>query len=152
MIDQSLAIMRRALARCDPEEWLGGDDAALIATFDDRFKQHLDRYKYAERHDADPLEHRDAGLAALHHLEHRLRRAANLCRDPRSLTDIAIMPFVRPFAGVDRAWFDVQPVPRVQSWLARHIASPLFEQAMARFPLWTPGDAPIVWPAPRTPL
>ena len=138
VIDESIDVMRWALRRNDPEDWLAGDDAALIQRFDDRFKHHLDRYKYPDRHDADPVEHRAAGLALLQELEQRLAPHANLCRETRALTDIAIMPFVRQFAAVDRAWFDAQPVPRVQGWLARHVASPLFDRAMLRLAPWQP--------------
>ncbi|RYD59829.1 MAG: glutathione S-transferase [Sphingomonadales bacterium] len=147
VIDESLHIMRWALHDCDPEDWLAGDDAVLIDLFDDRFKYHLDRYKYAERHDADPAEHRGAGLALLATLEHRLALHANLCRDTRSFADIAIMPFVRQFAAVDRDWFDSQAIPRVVAWLDGHIASPLFEQAFARLKPWEAGAAPVCWPA-----
>jgi len=138
VIDESLDIMRWALAQNDPENWLAGDDAALIDRFDDRFKHHLDRYKYPDRHQADPATHRAAGLAMLDELERRLALHANLCRETRTLADIAIMPFVRQFAAVDRAWFDAQPVPQVQDWLARHVASPLFDRAMLRLPPWQP--------------
>ena len=138
VIDESLDIMRWALAQHDPENWLAGDDAALIDRFDGSFKSHLDRYKYADRHQADPAEQRDAALLLLHDLEHRLAAHDNLSRDTRALTDMAIMPFVRQFAAVDRPWFDAQPIPRVQAWLARHLAAPLFEQAMLRFPVWSP--------------
>lgn len=139
VIDESLDIMRWALALNDPEDWRAGDDAALIATFDSAFKHHLDRYKYADRHHTDPAEHRAAGLALLEELERRLAVHTNLCLETRALTDIAIMPFVRQFAAVDRGWFDAQPLLRVQAWLARHVASPLFEQAMLRLPPWVPG-------------
>ncbi|MDB5673489.1 MAG: Glutathione S-transferase, N-terminal domain [Sphingomonas bacterium] len=140
VIDESIDIMRWALRRNDPEDWLAGDDTELIDRFDDRFKHHLDRYKYPDRHQAEPVEHRTAALALLAELEQRLARRANLCRETRALADIAIMPFVRQFAAVDRAWFDAQPVPRVQGWLARHVASPLFDQAMLRVAPWTPDD------------
>jgi len=146
VIDESLDIMRWALCDHDPEDWLAGDDAALIAAFDDRFKHHLDRYKYPERHEADPSVHRAAAMEMLGDLEARLSRHANLCRETRALTDIAIMPFVRQFAGVDPAWFAAQPVPRVIAWLERHVASLLFEQAFRRLKPWVPGDAAIVWP------
>ena len=128
VIDESIDIMRWALQRHDPEDWLAGEDAALIAMFDGAFKLHLDRYKYGD----DPLADRAAGLAILEPLEGRLVGAANLCGEARAMTDIAIMPFVRQFAMVDRAWFDAQPLPRVQDWLARHMASPLFIAAMAK--------------------
>lgn len=136
VIDESLDIMRWALARHDPEDWRGGDDAALVASFDGAFKHHLDRYKYPDRHGADPLAHRAAGVAMLDRLERRLAARDNLCRDTRALADIAIMPFVRQFAAVDRGWFDAQPLPRVRAWLARHVSSPLFERAMLRVAAW----------------
>lgn len=145
-LDQSLDIMHWALSLNDPEHWLAGDDTSLIQAFDDRFKYHLDRYKYAERFAVDPIEHRQAGFALLLLLEERLAVHPNLCRAARSLTDIAVFPFVRQFAAVDRRWFDVQPISSVQGWLARHIASPLFEQSMTRLKPWSPGDAPIIWP------
>ncbi|MEN2786614.1 glutathione S-transferase [Sphingomonas qilianensis] len=142
VIEQSLDIMLWALGQGDPEDWLGGDDAALIAVNDGAFKGHLDRYKYPERHDSDPLAHRVAGLALLGDLERRLAVNANLCRETRALTDIAIFPFVRQFAAVDRAWFAVQPVPAVQAWLSWHAGSALFEAAMVRRRPWGAGDAP----------
>ena len=128
VIDESIDIMRWALQRHDPEDWLAGEDAALIAMFDGAFKHHLDAYKYGD----DPLAERAAGLAMLQGLEERLVGAANLCGEARAMTDIAIMPFVRQFAMVDRAWFDALPLPQVQDWLARHLASPLFIAAMAK--------------------
>jgi glutathione S-transferase len=145
VIDESIDIMRWALGQHDPEEWLAGDDAALIALFDDRFKHHLDRYKYADRHGTDPVEHRLAGLGLLGTLEARLADGWNLRGEARSITDIAIFPFVRQFAAVDRDWFDAQPVPRVRDWLAGHVASALFERAMVRLRPWVSGDVAVVW-------
>ncbi len=148
VIDESIDIMRWALAQNDPENWLVGDDAALIAANDGAFKHHLDRYKYPDRHGADPIDHRDAGLAILRDLDGRLQAHTNLCGEPRTLADIAILPFVRQFAAVDAAWFAAQPVPQVQAWLARHTTSALFGQAMFRTKPWVPGDPPIILRAP----
>lgn len=145
VIDESLDIVRWALADHDPENWLAGDDTALIARFDDRFKHHLDRYKYPERHDAAPIEHRAAGLDMLRELEVRLEAGDDLCGSNRTLADIAIFPFVRQFAGVDPAWFEQEPIPHVIAWLARHATSPLFERAFVRLQPWAAGDEPIVW-------
>ena len=146
VIDQSIDIMRWALRRSDPERWLEGDDEPLIADCDVTFKHHLDRYKYPERHASDPFEHRTAATIWLGQLEIRLVAQDNLCRPLRSLTDAAIMPFVRQFAAVDSAWFAQQLLPGVQGWLARHVGSPLFALVMLRFAPWTPGDAATVWP------
>lgn len=138
VIDESLDIMRWALGRNDPENWLAGDDTALIATNDSLFKHHLDRTKYPDRHGSDADAHRAQALARLAPLEERLESHAFLCGESRSLTDAALMPFVRQFAAIDRDWFDAQPLSAVQRWLAHQLASPLFEAAMVRRDPWRP--------------
>lgn len=142
-IDESIDIMRWALALNDPEGWLDGDDAALIAANDGPFKHHLDRYKYPDRHNSDPLAHRAEGLAILGKLEARLTSRAFLCSEHRTLTDAAIMPFVRQFAAVDRDWFDAQPLPALHRWLGVQIDAPLFARAMATREQWQPGTPPV---------
>jgi glutathione S-transferase len=144
VIDQSLDIMLWALGRNDPENWLNGHDATLIARNDGQFKHHLDRYKYPERHASDAIEHRSAGLEMLHSLEGRLERATHLCGDARSITDIAIMPFVRQFAATDWAWFAAQDLPQVQRWVHVHEHSALFLASMVRLPQWQNGADPIL--------
>ena len=130
VIDESLDIMRWALGRHDPEHWLDGDDHALIEANDGAFKHHLDRYKYPERYGADAAEHRASGLLMLASLEARLTFRKFLCGEHRSLADVAIMPFVRQFAQVDRLWFDAQLLTAVQRWLSVQLASPLFARTM----------------------
>lgn len=148
VVEESLDIMRWALALHDPERWLAGDDRALVGCFDRDFKHHLDRYKYADRYQADPLFHRRAAAVLLATLEARLTQNANLCGDARSFADVAIMPFVRQFAAVDADWFAAQPMPGVQAWLIRHTASPLFGQAMQRRVPWAAGDVPVILQRP----
>jgi len=147
VIDQSLDVMRRVLAISDPQGWLERDDAELIAANDGPFKHNLDRYKYPHRHGSDARQHRAAGLEWLAVLEQRLAASANLCGDEMGIADAAIMPFVRQFAQTDRDWFDAQALPEVQAWLARHLASLLFNAVMVRFAPWQPGDTPITFPA-----
>ena len=147
VLDESLDIMRWALGRADPEAWLDRDDPALIAANDGAFKHHLDRYKYPERHGSDAVLHRAEGLALLDVLEQRLAARLYLCGDRRGLTDIALFPFVRQFAEVDRGWFDAQPLPEVRRWLAGLIGSDLFAAIMVRLAPWKTGDAPIRFPA-----
>jgi glutathione S-transferase len=147
VIDESLDVMRWALAVHDPEGWLQREDAALIAANDGPFKRDLDRYKYPERHDADGSAHRTSGLAFLSELEERLGVTAQLRGPSRGITDAAIMPFVRQFAAVDPDWFSAQTLPRVQRWLAGHLASDLFAAIMVRPKPWADGDAPLLLPA-----
>lgn len=146
VIDESLAIMRWALAQNDPEGWLAGDDAALIAINDGAFKHHLDRAKYPGRYEEDgATDHRAEGLALLAPLETWLERAPYLCGPTRSLTDIALFPFIRQFAAIDPEWFAHQPLRRLQDWLERLYASELFASVMPKFAPWADGDAPVVF-------
>jgi glutathione S-transferase len=153
VVDESLDIMRWALAINDPEGWLERDDTDLIAMNDGPFKHDLNRYKYPERHGADPCAHRERGLAFLCELDGRLAGSAQLCGTARGLADAAIMPFVRQFAAVDRGWFDAQPLPHLASWLDGHLRSPLFGTIMLRVPEWSPCDQQKSWltPHPGTP-
>ncbi|MEM8694646.1 MAG: glutathione S-transferase [Pseudomonadota bacterium] len=149
VIDESLDVMRWALAIRDPEAWLGGDAAVvedLVATNDGPFKHHLDRYKYASRHDSDPIEHRTAAAEILADLDRRLDGRDNLLADARSFADIALFPFVRQFAATDRAWFDAQPWPDLRNWLDRHLESSLFAMAMVRLDRWEAGAAEVRLP------
>ena len=136
VIDESLAIMQWALARHDPDDWLlQGEPAvlALIAENDHGFKYQLDRYKYAERHPEQPMEvYRAAGEMFLRTLEQRLATRAYLLADHPSLADMALAPFVRQFAHVDRAWFAASPYTQLQAWLQRFLESPLFISVMAK--------------------
>lgn len=151
VIDESIDVMRWALARNDPEGWLERDDHALIAVNDGPFKHHLDRYKYPGSHeDCDALHHRAAAMEHLLVLEGRLAAQPYLSGDRRGLTDLAIMPFIRQFAATDREWFAAQAWPHLQAWLAAHLESPLFEGIMAKLCPWTPGDGPVYFPADQS--
>lgn len=129
----------------DPEGWAIAqtpENLALLHANDGAFKQHLDRYKYPERY-ADLGLHRDqhrhaAVDALLRPLEDRLQRHAHLGGDRPCATDLAVFPFVRQFAAVEPAWFQVQPWPALQAWLAHWTQSPLFLACMARLPANTP--------------
>lgn len=133
VIEQSLEIMHWALAQYDPDNWLGPDSAALIEENDQVFKVNLDRYKYAIRYPEQPMEHyRAQGAVFLQRLEVLLEQTPYLAGDTLSLADIALAPFVRQFAHVDRDWFEQAPYPRLNAWLERFLASELFTAVMAK--------------------
>jgi glutathione S-transferase len=136
VIDESLAIMRWALAQHDPEGWLLEDDGATQALIDENdqgFKHQLNRYKYAERYPEQPMEHyRAEGEVFLSKLEGLLAEREYLLAGHLSLADVALAPFVRQFAHVDREWFDQAPYPRLRAWLQRFLESPLFVAVMAK--------------------
>jgi len=145
VIDESIDIMRWSLGRSDPEGWLTRDDPALIAANDGPFKHDLDRYKYPDRHGSDASAHRESALAFLRELDARLSREGQLCGSRRGLADMAIMPFVRQFAAVERDWFASLPLPHLQGWLHAHLDSDLFAAIMLRPDSWQAGDAPILF-------
>lgn len=147
VIEQSLEVMHWALGQNDPEGWLERDDPALIERNDGSFKHDLDRYKYPERHGSDAVAHRDGGLAFLADLDARLAQDEQLCGESRGLADMAVMPFVRQFAAVERAWFDGQPLPHLRRWLAGHLESDLFASVMGKFEPWREGDLAVIFPA-----
>jgi glutathione S-transferase len=136
VIDESLEIMRWALAQNDPQDWLlDGDSriAELIEANDQGFKVHLNRYKYAERYPEQPMEiYRAEGALYLQRLEELLTDRDYLLADHPSLADIALLPFVRQFAHVDREWFVQTPYVRLQAWLLRFIESELFTSIMKK--------------------
>jgi glutathione S-transferase len=147
VVDESLDIMRWALAQNDPANWLAHADAGMIAANDGPFKQALDRYKYPHRYGlADGLEHRDAALKHLSGLNDILAAQPYLGGSAPAFTDIALFPFVRQFAATDPLWFDALPLPALQAWLHGLLASDLFGQIMTRYPKWTAGDEVTVFP------
>ncbi|MFJ2536949.1 glutathione S-transferase [Pseudomonas sp. NPDC087614] len=136
VIDESLEIMRWALAHNDPQDWrLEGDSriAELIEANDQVFKVHLNRYKYAERYPEQPMEaYRAEGMLFLHTLDELLKDRDYLLADHPSLADVALFPFVRQFAHVDREWFAQTPYVRLQVWLQRFLESDLFTSIMRK--------------------
>ncbi|MFZ2737336.1 MAG: glutathione S-transferase [Burkholderiaceae bacterium] len=140
VIDQSLAIMQWALQQNDPQGWLRLDanDEALhwIALNDEVFKTLLDHYKYATRHPEQPASvHRAAATSAfIAPLNQRLLQAPYLFGTNPSLADLALFPFVRQFAFVDKAWFDAAPLAGVQAWLTAWLESELFAAVMLKHP------------------
>lgn len=152
VIDESLGIMRWALALRDPQHWLTpsagtlDDMLALVAQCDGDFKRHLDRYKYPNRYEGvDALQHRAEAAGFLDALEARLRNTRHLFGDAPALADMAIAPFVRQFAQVDAAWFAAAPWPALNAWLSALTESSLWAAAMPKFPPWRPGDAMVVF-------
>ncbi len=153
VIDESLDIMRWALARHDPAQWLSppgvsADDMnGLIAGNDVDFKHHLDRYKYPNRYPQEStgnetgfaLKHRGEAARWLAQLDHRLV-SGWLMGAQASLADMAVLPFVRQFAHTDTGWFATQPWPRLQGWLAAFEASALYNGVMQKHQPWQAGE------------
>ncbi len=146
VIDESLDIMRWALNQNDPDNLLATDKNetnALITRNDGPFKKALDRYKYPNRYpDEDCSGAQGAGLEILQDLNNRIEKHQNLLSNQVSLADLAIFPFTRQFAHVDRDWFYALPLKPLQNWLKNHLESELFLAIMEKYPVWKEGDLP----------
>lgn len=153
VLDESLDIMIWALRQNDPLGLLEVSEEAwaLIAANDGPFKRALDRTKYVTRYpECDPETERAKAVAHLMTLEARLSQGAWLLGDRQTIADLAILPFVRQFAHIDRDWFDAQPWPHLIGWLDRFLASEAFAQVMPKFIPWKEGDAPVLFGASQS--
>lgn len=153
VLEESLDIMIYALSKNDPKRWfVQATDSAMdmITTNDTIFKAHLDRYKYPDKYDNDAPNHRQAGLEILKYLNGQMSKQSYLGGHSPNLVDMAILPFVRQFRGVDEAWFIEQPIPHVHKWLSHLVASELFLAAMSNWAIWKPGDDPVFFPSPHS--
>ncbi len=146
VIEQSVEIMQWALTQQDLAQWWPLDQAqqqqimALIADNDGMFKSALDRYKYPNRYpEQNPIFYRSEGEQFLRQLDSLLQQQRYLVSDQIGLADVAIFPFVRQFAQVDRVWFDQADYPYLQAWLAEWLESRWFIQVMQKFPVWQSG-------------
>ena len=143
VIEQSLDVMHWALKTSDPENWLSmpSEGSALIEQADGPFKTSLDHYKYASRYDdVDGEVAREAACEFLQKLNAKLDGQEYLFGDAPCLADMAILPFVRQFAHVDREWFWSQDWSHLISWLDRFLASERFASIMTKYPKWVSGD------------
>lgn len=148
VIDESWDIMQWALQQNDPDGWLGENsvyiDAAipLVIENDTVFKTNLDRYKYADRYPQHPqIYYRCAAETFLLQVEYRLGTTGFLLGDVMSIADVAIFPFIRQFAEVDKDWFAQAPYPLLRRWLEVFLSSENFDAVMKKRPLWHPGDS-----------
>ena len=146
LLEQSLDIMHWALSIADPQQWLVDDTESqeLIRQNDEEFKPLLDAYKYADRFpQLSQLEHRSGAEYFLRQLEDKLCQHPFLVSERITLTDVAIMPFIRQLAGVEPKWFEQCEYAGVRRWLNQQIDSELFKTVMPKLAFWRSGDDAI---------
>ena len=153
VIDESLDIMLWALEQNSAlkQRWLGKDSSgaikALIASNDGDFKWALDHYKYADRFEHSAQFYREKAEFFLVELEARLQKHAFLMGADMTLADVAIFPFVRQFAHVDKDWFFASEFKALQAWLSARLAEGRFNAIMKKSPPWSAQQAPLYFPA-----
>lgn len=147
VIDESLDIMFWALQQGDADAWLDDTKSvevqSLVELNDGDFKKHLDQYKYFDRYPAQTQQdYRQLGERFLQRLEGLLSQNLYLFSHTPGIADMAIFPFIRQFAQVDREWFYASDYVGLQSWLKRLLERPLFHAIMQKHPAWQKGDTP----------
>jgi len=143
VIDESMDVMHWALDRNDPENWLLDGNAnqqemrKLIHINDTEFKPLLDKYKYSDRYELCEEQYRNKAQWFLSILEQKLLKHNQLISNCISLADVAIFPFIRQFAFVNKQWFDNNKYSSLQNWLERHLKSTLFQSIMHKHTPWS---------------
>lgn len=150
VIEESIDIMHFALSKNETKQallyptHLQNIIDELIALNDGDFKWALDRYKYSDRYEESEVFYRTKGEEFLNLLNERLTRHKNIVCDEVSLADLAIFPFVRQFAHVNRGWFDNSEYDHLKKWLNQWLSNDLFSLIMIKHKQWQP-DADIVY-------
>ncbi|MDA8884981.1 glutathione S-transferase N-terminal domain-containing protein [Gammaproteobacteria bacterium] len=154
VIDESIEIINWVLDKIDV--FKGNIDQtqieltqSLISIFDDKFKYHLDRYKYSNRYKDSDLEfHRNACFQILLELENIIANDAWIFGDKLNKLDISILPFIRQYRIADIIWFDAQSdINKVQKILNNFIDSSLFKEVMLNYEEWDEISDPIYFPS-----
>ena len=160
VIDESLDVMRWALAQNDPENWRDvlttapEDSQAFLDELDGRFKSTLDRYKYASRYVKSPeddgadeaLLHRSIGVEFLQRIDAKLAKQPFLSGQKQGFLDFACLPFIRQFRIADPKWFDGQDWPYLQPWLQNFLQSERFAAIMKKYDPWKETGGEGLWP------
>ena len=154
IIDESIDIINWVISKTDIfKENLDQNKLELsdemICIFDDKFKYHLDRYKYSNRYkDADLEFHRSECKKLLVSLEHLISNNVWFFGDKLNKLDISILPFIRQFKIADIDWFDSQKdIPKVKGVLDNFLESKLFIEIMHNYKIWEEGSDSVYFPA-----
>lgn len=142
VIDESLDVVLWALETASQHGLLWPSKTRqaqleLIQHNDDEFKYWLDRYKYFVGYPEHPQEYyRTEAENFLAELNSQLNGHPFLFGENASLADIAIFPFIRQFAFVDKAWFDQTDYTNLHQWFNDWMGSKAFGVIMEKYPEW----------------
>ena len=152
VIEESLDIMKWSFDQnpSKKQEFLESYDQTVIASLieenDGEFKWALDRYKYADRYEETEEHYREKGEVFLAKLNTMLEEQAFLLGSQPSFLDLAIFPFVRQFAHVNRNWFFSSSYGNLIKWLEHWLESELFNGIMKKYKKWEEGQLTTYFP------
>ena len=153
IIDESMDIINWALNKVDVfkgnlEREKCNLSEELICIFDDKFKYHLDRYKYSNRYKDIDLEfHRSECKKILVNLENLISDTNWFFGDKLNKLDISILPFIRQYRFANPDWFDSQEdLQKIRRILSNFLASELFKEIMHNYEVWRDGSELVYFP------
>ena len=143
VIDESLDIMLWCFQQNEGQSEYSSQ-LELIKIIDGEFKYWLDRYKYHERYPEYSRDYyRDKCTVILSQFENLLEKNIYFSGNEMQLADMAIFPFMRQFAHVDKDWF-LSAFQTLTEWYQRIHASPVFTGVMEKYDFWKEGDDPLL--------
>lgn len=160
VIDESIDIMHWAMKKnpsrdlLNSNEWLITETLSfdeidtLIWQNDFEFKEHLDKYKYSDRHpEHQQTYYLQRAMPFLEKLDELLSNSPYLGGSQFRYSDAAILPFVRQFSMVEHKQFNALALPNLQRWLSRGLECDLFASVMHKVPLWNEesGEGQVVF-------
>jgi glutathione S-transferase len=166
VIDESMDVMLWILGQSDPHNLLLNvaplrgidkqedtsytsqlpDLLSFVNLYDQEFKARIEDYKCAKRyHEDNLLECRQACEVYVQDLEQRLSQHEYVFCQQETLADLAILPFIRQFAKVERQWYVQSPYVNVKRWLNHYLQSAMFNKIMAPNPIWEEGSKGVVF-------
>ena len=108
----------------------------MIDRNDNDFKYWLDRYKYYDKYpDKDKEHYRNMFSDIVMGYNEILEQQKYLVSNDIQIADIALFPFIRQFANVDKIWFE-KTFDNIAIWLDRIMQSKLYISVMDKYPLW----------------
>ena len=149
VIEESLDVMLWALEQADPEHWLHMPEKGYdwISRGDGPFKQALDHTKYAVRFpDLDHTQELGHATEFLQDLNDQIAGFDWMFGANCTFADMALLPFVRQFANIDRIWFNQKNWPHLHRWLDKFLATDRFTEIMLQYERWHTGDSATIFP------
>ncbi|MBU92243.1 MAG: glutathione S-transferase [Rhodobiaceae bacterium] len=144
VIEESLDIVKWILGQSDPSGLLiplhdeNEDVDYFVSLFDNKFKFHLDRYKYSSRYDVTQKQkHRDSASEILKLIDDKITESGFIYGNKISVYELCILPLVRQFMIADPRWFEEHfKFEKVKKSLQVFTESQAFKVTMKKYDEW----------------
>ena len=146
IIDESLDIINWVIKNND-SSWTEinyDKQKKIIKTNDKEFKSYLDKYKYSDRYPEQSKNFYQIECEKyLIEYEKYLEENMFLISDKIQIVDIALFPFIRQYAYVNKLKFSKSFI-KLNNYLDRILDSKLFNSVMKKYPIWSLDSEKII--------